>query len=141
MTGVLAGRLIPVIGMLAGRLVRGLPVLVALLEVIDLGSGISYMLSRPPVSSRASALFTSSRQTCLVPPSAVLGAQLPWEKFSRALSGSPDLVALLKVILCIVALVPTTLMSRLFKKCKWLLALITDSHTLNKHDLCYIEGR
>jgi len=26
-------------------------------------------------------------------------------------------------------------------KCKWLLALMTDGHTLNKHDLCYIEGR
>ena len=26
-------------------------------------------------------------------------------------------------------------------ECKWLLALITDSHTLNEHDLCYIEGR
>ena len=26
-------------------------------------------------------------------------------------------------------------------KCKWLLALMTDDHTLNKHDLCYIEGR
>jgi len=25
--------------------------------------------------------------------------------------------------------------------CKWLLALITDSHTLNEHNLCYIEGR
>ena len=25
--------------------------------------------------------------------------------------------------------------------CKCLLALITDSHTLNEHDLCYIEGR
>jgi len=61
MTGVLASRLIPVIGVLAGRLVRGLPVLVALLEVVDLGSGISYMLSRPPDSSQASALFTSSR--------------------------------------------------------------------------------
>jgi len=59
----------------------------------------------------------------------------------RALSGSPDLVALLKVILHVVALVPMTLMSRLFKKCKCLLALITDSHTLNEHDLCYIEGR
>ena len=62
-------------------------------------------------------------------------------KFSRALSGSPDLVALLKVILRVVMLVPMTLMSRLFKKCKCLLALITDGHTLNKHDLCYIEGR
>jgi len=51
MTGVLAGRLIPVIGVLTGRLVRGLPILIALLEVIDLGSGISYMLSRPLVSS------------------------------------------------------------------------------------------
>ena len=61
MTGVLAGRLIPIIGMLASRLVRGLPVLIALLEFVDLGSGISYMLSRPLVFSRASALFTSSR--------------------------------------------------------------------------------
>jgi len=26
-------------------------------------------------------------------------------------------------------------------RCKCLLALITDSHTLNEHDLCYIEGR
>jgi len=51
MTGVLAGRLIPVIGMLASRLVRGLPVLIALLEVVDLSSGISYILLRPPVSS------------------------------------------------------------------------------------------
>ena len=29
----------------------------------------------------------------------------------------------------------------LLVSCKWLLALITDSHTLNEHDLCYIEGR
>jgi len=27
------------------------------------------------------------------------------------------------------------------RQCKWLLALITDSHTLNEHYLCYIEGR
>jgi len=141
MTGVLPSRLIPIIGMLAGRLVRGLPVLVALLEVIDLGSGISYMLSRPLVSSRASALFTSSRWTCLAPPSVMLGAWLPWEKFLWALLGSLDLVVLLKVILHVVMLVPTILMSRLFKKCKCLLALITDGHTLNEHDLCYIEGR
>jgi len=62
---------------------------------------------------------------------------LPWEKFSQALSGSLDLAVLLKVILHVVALVPMTLMSRLFKKCKWLLTLITDGHTL-KNAACVI---
>ena len=63
----------------------------------------------------------------LGPPPAVLGARLLWEQFSRALSGSLDFMVLLKVMLRVAAPVPTTLMSRLFKKIccgEWLLALV-----------------
>ena len=63
----------------------------------------------------------------LGPLLAVLGAQLLWEQFSRALSGSLDFMILLKVMLRIAMPVPMTLMSRLFKNIccgEWLLALV-----------------